>query len=102
VEVQVQETGNSSFKMVFGFIAVAVPLLSIAAYAGSVIARPPAVAKKIVSGKKKPDEITTGSVAPKQETSCSANKIDIRQRSSKFDFSFALGSSLSPADEPAP
>jgi hypothetical protein len=88
--------------VVVGFIAVLVPLLSIAAYAGSVIARPPAAVKKMVVDKKHADAMTTGTIVPKKEMSCSASKLDIRQRSSKFDFSFALGASSSPAEEPAP
>ncbi len=95
-------TSNSSFKVVCGFIAVGIPLLSIAAYAGSVIARPPAIAKKIAMNSKALDKLITSSVSPKPETACTAGKIDIRQRSSKFDFSFALGASLGPAEEPVP
>jgi hypothetical protein len=98
----VQASNNSSFKVVVGFIAVLVPLLSIAAYAGSVIARPPAAVKKQAVDKRHADAMTTGTVAPKKEMSCTATKVDIRQHSSKFDFSFALGASSSPAEEPVP
>jgi hypothetical protein len=63
----VQETGSSGLKMALGFIAVAVPLLSIAAYAGSVIARPPTAVKKLAVDKTPVDAMTTGSVAAKKK-----------------------------------
>ena len=101
-EIDVNATSNSSFKVVCGFIVIGIPLLSIAAYAGSVMARPPAIAKKLALNSKVADKLTTGSVSPKPEMACTAGKIDIRQRSSKFDFSFALGASMGPAEEPVP
>jgi hypothetical protein len=101
----VQDNSVSGFKLAFGFIAVAVPLLSIAAYGGAVVARKPVVEKKIASVEKtegQADEMVTASIKPKPESSCKAGKLDIRQRSSKFDFSMAFGGSQSSVGEPAP
>jgi hypothetical protein len=101
----VQDNGISSFKMAFGFIAIAVPLLSIAAYGGAVVAKKPVIEKKIAVVEQtagQADEMVTASFTPKPESSCKAGKLDIGQRSSKFDFSMAFAGTQSLAEEPAP
>ena len=100
-----QESGNTNIRFVVGFVLVAVPLLTIAAYAGAVVARKPAEKQKIEVSELSPgesDDMVTATVSPKAHNSCPAGKIDLRQRTSKFDFSMAFGSSQSFAAEPAP
>ena len=86
----------------FACLILVAPLFSINASATSLIAKPPIETTKTITGDEASDALTTGSVPPKTGETCSAGKVDIRQRSSKFDFSFALGASIGPAEEPAP
>ena len=97
-------TMTCSRKNGFGFacLVLVAPLFSISASASSLLAKPPYETTKIIVADETTDALTTGSVPPKTGEICSAGKVDIRQRSSKFDFSFALGASIGPAEEPAP
>jgi hypothetical protein len=91
--------------MAVGFVAIAVPLLSMAAYGGAIVARKPVAEKHVVIADQttaQADEMVTASFTPKPESSCKAGKLDITQRSSKFDFSLAFASSQGAAYEPAP
>ncbi len=91
-----------NLKAGLGVLTISMPLLSTAGLADPVGLKPQVVQQKIIFGDEISDSLTTSSVAPSVDLSCKAAKLDITQRGSRFDMSFAFSSPVSSAQEPSP